>query len=213
MVPELRNPSGSGGRLTLGRTVDWCLPGGWHGLAYSPGRGCEVQMLVLLHHGSAGADMCDPTAPILLNAPGSALDALPSLKIGFLSQPVYNHRMAEFVSEAIRPVGGAFETSCLSQGEPGLPPAFEWRGTSAAIVAVLDRWRHCTREGAWAQGQLYLRRHYFRVRMDDGSAWTVYCLRQGPRNRKHGSRWFLETIDRSTNTVPTEATCDSSASC
>ncbi|MCC7290951.1 MAG: hypothetical protein IT449_02680 [Phycisphaerales bacterium] len=124
----------------------------------------------------------------------------------------YNPHMVEFVSEAIQPAGGAFETSCLSQGEPGLPQAFEWRGTFAAIVAVMERWRHCTREGAWAQGHLYLRRHYFRTRMDDGSAWTVYCLRQGPRNRKHGSRWFLETIDHGDNALPAATSCDSSAS-
>lgn len=128
------------------------------------------------------------------------------------SAPPYNRGMVEFVSESIRPVGGAFETACLSQGEPGLPPGFEWRGASATIVAVLDRWKHSSREGAWAQGQLYLRRHYFRIRMDDGAAWTVYCLRQGPRNRQHGSRWFLETIDRGENPFPAGTTCDSSAS-
>ena len=101
-----------------------------------------------------------------------------------------------FVSEAINPDGGAFDSQAMARGEPGLPTAFRWRDRSYAITEVIQRWNHCSREGAHAQGDLYLRRHYFKLRMSDGTIWTVYFLRQPPRGRPRARapRWFLETL-------------------
>lgn len=102
--------------------------------------------------------------------------------------------MAELISEPITPHGGAFDTQAMGRAEPGLPSAFNWRDEVFPIAAVMDKWKHSSREGSSAQGDLYLRRHYFRLRMTNGATWVVYFLRQTPRSGKHQARWFLYTI-------------------
>jgi hypothetical protein len=81
----------------------------------------------------------------------------------------------------------------MGRGEPGLPSGFTWRGNSVTIVERLETWKHSSREGGGA-GDLYLRRHYYKLRMSDGSIWTVYFVRQTPRTGSPKNRWFLYTI-------------------
>ena len=104
--------------------------------------------------------------------------------------------MIEFVSEPIEPHAGTFDTTSMGRGTPGLPTGFDWRGTSFEIVEKLEAWKDSSREGARAQGELYLRRHYHRLRMSDASVWTVYFVRQTPRSGNPQSRWFLYSIER-----------------
>jgi len=101
--------------------------------------------------------------------------------------------VAELISELIEPVGGGFDTASMGRGEPGAPRGFQWRGDSYAISKTLAVWKHASREGSRAQGELYLRRHYYRFEMDDGSEWTVYFLRQAPKSGSAKKRWFLYT--------------------
>lgn len=98
--------------------------------------------------------------------------------------------MGEFVSESIRPWSGTFDAAAMARAEPGLPKGFDWRGQPNEIVEMLERWKQ---SGA-SMGELYLRRHYFRLRMADDSVWTVYCLRQSPRGGSGKRRWFLLEI-------------------
>lgn len=98
----------------------------------------------------------------------------------------------EFISEPIEPVGG-FDTAAMSRGEPGAPPAFRWRDRAYEVVARIGQWKSSSREGGRAQGQLYLRRHYYELMMDDGSRWTVYFERQPRRSGSAKVRWFLYT--------------------
>jgi hypothetical protein len=42
---------------------------------------------------------------------------------------------------------------------------------------------------------MYLRRHCFKLRMDDGAVWSVYFVRQTPKSGSVRTRWFLYTID------------------
>lgn len=104
--------------------------------------------------------------------------------------------MAEFVGESIMPHGGTFDTSRMARGEPGLPTGFVWRGRSVDVVQELSAWKESSREGGKASGELYLRRHYFKLRMSDGATWTVSFLRQSPRSGSPKKRWFLFTIER-----------------
>ncbi|MFO0839282.1 MAG: DUF6504 family protein [Phycisphaerae bacterium] len=103
----------------------------------------------------------------------------------------------EFVSEAITPSGEAFDVRAMGRGEPGLPGAFTWRGSQFAVLEVLQCWKYSSREGAWAQGELYLRRHYYSLRMSGGAMWTVYFTRQTPKSGSAKRRWFLLHIQRS----------------
>jgi hypothetical protein len=103
--------------------------------------------------------------------------------------------MPELISEPITPHPGTSDTSRMGRGEPGLPSGFVWRGTSYDVLEELEAWKESSREGARTGGQLYLRRHYFQLRMSDDTIWTVYCTRQTPRSGDPKKRWFLYTIE------------------
>jgi hypothetical protein len=96
----------------------------------------------------------------------------------------------EFVSEAITPQGRK-DAGAMARGEPGLPERFRWRDTDYAICAVTARWKDTSAEGGRAGGDVYLRRHYYELAMDDGSRWTVYCTRQTPKSGSPKARWYL----------------------
>ncbi len=102
--------------------------------------------------------------------------------------------MSRFISEPIEPLLGSFDTAAMSRGEPGLPAGFVWRGRTVRIVGCERRWAELRPEATG--GELYLRRHYWTLDMDDGTTWTVYCLRRPPRPRRLTALWYLYTIDR-----------------
>ena len=104
--------------------------------------------------------------------------------------------MPELVSEPITPHAGTSNADRMAGGEPGLPTGFTWHGDSCEIVEQLAAWKQSSREGARAQGDLYLRRHYYRLRMSDETTWVVYFVRQTPRSGNPKMRWFLYTIAR-----------------
>jgi phosphoribosylglycinamide formyltransferase-1 len=99
---------------------------------------------------------------------------------------------AEFVSEALEPEHGTADLFAMSRGEPGLPRAFQWRGTRYEIAQVAAKWKTSSRE----RGDLYLRRHWFEVVTTTGQRMTVYCDRQVKNRRKPKARWWLYSIVR-----------------
>lgn len=96
----------------------------------------------------------------------------------------------EFVSEAIVPVAGSFDASAMSRGEPGLPAQFTWRGKTYAVARLLSTWKSSTPE----RGEMYLRRHWFRIETTTGKQMTLYCERQTKNRNKPKARWWLYTI-------------------
>ena len=97
----------------------------------------------------------------------------------------------KLISESILPLEGTFDVSAMSRGEPGLPVGFTWRGATFRIISCESVWK---RRGPDSTGtELYLRRHYCTLLMDDRSMWTVYCLRQPPSSGSVRKRWFLYT--------------------
>jgi Domain of unknown function (DUF6504) len=103
--------------------------------------------------------------------------------------------MIEFVSESIIPEGGRFDGAAMARGEPGLPTGFVWREATYTVVATLSQWKESAREGGRGSAELYLRRHCYKLRMSDGSSWSVYFLRQALSSGPSGKRWFLYTIE------------------
>ncbi len=101
-------------------------------------------------------------------------------------------RMAELISEPLEPHGGDFDTARMGRGEPGLPGGFTWRGVQVRVARELRTWKESSREGG--AGELYLRRHYYELKMDDGTTWTVYFTRQTPKSGSAKRRWFLYTM-------------------
>lgn len=102
-----------------------------------------------------------------------------------------HHAGEEFVSEPIEPLKSSFDAQTMSHGLPGLPTGFTWRGDVRAVQHLLEHWKQSSREGGTADGELYLRRHYFRLQMSDGCEWVVYFIRQTPRSGPPQRRWFL----------------------
>jgi hypothetical protein len=98
----------------------------------------------------------------------------------------------QFVSEAIEPKAGTFEASAMARGEPGLPTEFTWRGARYVVAEVLSTWKTSTAD----RGEMYLRRHWFRVRTAGGERMTLYCERQAKNAKRPKARWWLYTISR-----------------
>jgi hypothetical protein len=100
--------------------------------------------------------------------------------------------MASLISEAITPLPGSFDPSAMSQGLPGLPSGFRWRGKSFRIASCRRTW---SKLGAGDGGAgLYRRRHYFDLLMDDETQWVVYLTRRAQSSSRTRERWFLYTI-------------------
>ncbi len=114
--------------------------------------------------------------------------------------------MSELISEAVTPLLNGhsrsnagnvrgLDAAAMARGEPGLPGGFVWRGCEYRIVERLAVWKESSREGSSAGGDLYLRRHCYRLKMSDGTEWNVYFVRQSPKSGNARVRWFLYTID------------------
>ncbi|MBN1513666.1 MAG: cytoplasmic protein [Phycisphaerae bacterium] len=107
--------------------------------------------------------------------------------------------MPELISEPITPLAGPKDAAAMARGEPGLPLGFTWRGREYRIADVLERWKQTGREGSRADGEVYVRRHAYRLRMNDGAEWSVYFVRQTPRSGSARRRWFLYSIEPASN--------------
>lgn len=103
----------------------------------------------------------------------------------------------QFVSEAITPEPGAFQTELMSQGLASLPAGFTWRGRRYRITDCLSHTKQSANEGHTAEGERYLRRQTFQVKLDTGQTATIYFQRQAPRGagvKAAKRRWFLYSI-------------------
>ncbi len=100
----------------------------------------------------------------------------------------------QFIGERIAPVAATLDTRGMARGEPGLPREFTWRRKRYAVAEVLERWKTTSpcRSGS---PELYVRRHWFRVRAESGEEMTVYFERQPRSAREAKSRWWLYTLD------------------
>jgi hypothetical protein len=97
-----------------------------------------------------------------------------------------------FVSEEITPVPGALEIGGMAVGEPGFPRRFRWGDREIGVEEILDRWKTTGED----RGDVYVRRHWFRIRTADGETMRIYFRRQAPRpGRPARGRWWLYAVD------------------
>ena len=99
----------------------------------------------------------------------------------------------QFVSEPIEPVAGTFDTAAMAGGAPGLPGQFIWRDAQYHVDEVLEVWKDSgpCRNGS---AERYLRKHWYRIRANDGQIMTIYFDRQARSKRQAKARWWLYTI-------------------
>jgi len=101
----------------------------------------------------------------------------------------------QFVSEPITPVTGTFDPAAMSRGEPGLPSGFIWRDKQYDVAEIVQAWKETgpCKSGA---GEMYLRKHWWKIRTGNGTEITIYFERQPRSKQQNKKRWWLYTIDR-----------------
>jgi len=99
----------------------------------------------------------------------------------------------DFVSEQIIP-SGEFDPDTAIAGAPLLPHCFTWRNSEYIIDAILDTWKEsgpCSSGG----GEMYLRKHWYKIRTSTGLVMKLYFERQPRSKRQRTARWWLYTVE------------------
>jgi phosphoribosylglycinamide formyltransferase-1 len=109
------------------------------------------------------------------------------------AKPTETSTHAEFICQELTPVAGLADAAMMARGQPGLPRRFTWRNVQYEIVGVIETWKTqgpC-RHGS---GEMYLRRHWYKIQVNPRLVMTVYCDRQAKNRRKPKSRWWVYTV-------------------
>jgi len=103
--------------------------------------------------------------------------------------------MSEFISESMTPLFKGQSVQSHVPGEPVLPDGFMWREKEYWIESVLKAWKESgpCRSGA---SELYLRKHWYQVRMTDHTEMEVYFERQARSTKQRKQRWWLYTVEK-----------------
>ena len=104
--------------------------------------------------------------------------------------------MSDFVSEALTPVYRQDAGHPVIAGEPVLPGQFRWRQQILTVEQILSTWKE---EGPCrhGSGERYLRKHWYRIQIQDGREMEVYFERQARSSTQRKQRWWLYTITES----------------
>jgi len=96
----------------------------------------------------------------------------------------------DFIGEEMVPAPGTADAAGMSRGEPGLPGRFTWRGRPYRVVGVVKAWKSSgpCRSGG---GEVYLRRHWYRIVTDPQAVLTVYFERQARSAKRPKARWWI----------------------
>lgn len=100
-----------------------------------------------------------------------------------------------FIGEAVTPTPGTFDTAMMATGIPGLPHRFTWRGTEYSVAVVLKMWKTVGQCESGAN-EMYVRRHWYRVKTTSGDVMTLYCDRSVRGKNKTKGRWVLYSTVR-----------------
>jgi len=74
-----------------------------------------------------------------------------------------------------------------------MPAGFTWRGREYAVDQVLESWKE-TDPCRHKSGEMYLRKHWYRIRISDGREMKIYLERQPRKGSRGEDRWWLVTI-------------------
>lgn len=105
----------------------------------------------------------------------------------------------QFVSEEMTPAAGTGDASAMARGEVGVPSRFAWRDTEYTLVGVMESWKTSS-PCNHGSGEMYLRRHWYRILTDPPAIMTVYCQRQTRNSRRPKARWWIYTIEPAEST-------------
>lgn len=102
---------------------------------------------------------------------------------------------SQFISESITPLFKGQTTRSYVPGEPVLPQGFMWRDKEYWIESVLLAWKESGRDRS-GTSEIYLRKHWYRLRMTDHTEMEIYFERQARSSKQRKQRWWLYTVAR-----------------
>lgn len=92
-----------------------------------------------------------------------------------------------FISKPLQSEATSFEADAHGRIEPGVPRAFTFGAQRLVVVRVVREWRSNKSD----RGDLYLKRHWYEIEIDDGRIAVVYF----DRGAKRGApRWWLFSL-------------------
>jgi len=100
----------------------------------------------------------------------------------------------EFISEPIKLTGEFLGSDSAARGLVAVPAGFVWREREYRIVELLAKEKASSPEGGKAGNEVYLRREYLTVLLDDGREAVIYFERQARLGQNPKQRWFIYTI-------------------
>jgi len=83
----------------------------------------------------------------------------------------------------------------MARGEPGLPGRFAWRGEEYVVAEVLAKWKESGRCKSGST-EMYLRKHWFRIKTQDALEMTIYFERQPKSKAQNKTRWWLYKVKK-----------------
>ena len=103
--------------------------------------------------------------------------------------------MSEFISESMTPLFKGQANQSYVPGEPVLPQGFMWRDKAYWVESVVKAWKESgpCRSGA---SELYLRKHWYQLRMTDHTEMEIYFERQARSSKQRKQRWWLYTLKK-----------------
>lgn len=81
----------------------------------------------------------------------------------------------------------------MASGAPGVPHEFTWRGTEYKIAVIVQTWKALSPCASGAD-EMYVRRHYYRIKTITGEVMTLYCDRFVRGRNRTKNRWVLYSI-------------------
>lgn len=104
-----------------------------------------------------------------------------------------NDPKERLVSEPVTPAPASGSAAMAARGEPGLPGEFTWCGQAYRVGEVVEVWKTT---GPCRNGsrEVYVRRHWYRVRTEPAAEMVLYCDRQSRQGGRPTSRWWLYTV-------------------
>ncbi|UCG29231.1 MAG: cytoplasmic protein [candidate division WOR-3 bacterium] len=98
-----------------------------------------------------------------------------------------------FVSEAIKPAKGTFDTKAMSRGAPGLPSRFVWRKSEYGIAAVVRSWKETSLCKSGSK-EKYVRKHWYEIKTTNGLIMKIYFERKSLPKGQARKRWWLYSV-------------------
>lgn len=102
----------------------------------------------------------------------------------------------QFISEPLKPVTDSVDQRSFAIGAPLLPTEFLWRNRTLVVSHVCEQWKD-TGPCRHGSGELYVRKHWFRLQLNTGEEIKVYFQRQPRSSGREKSRWWLFSMKSS----------------